>query len=62
MVLYARGLAGRVSVTAVHAVCIVLSADEVGDCLAVLGSIWRDSVRAYAAVIKRSLWTVSERT
>jgi hypothetical protein len=55
MVLCARGLAGRVSVTAVHAVRIGLSADEVGDCLAVLGGVRRHSVCAYAAVIEGSL-------
>jgi hypothetical protein len=60
MVLCACGLASRVSITAVHAVCIVLSADEVGDCLAVLGSVRRQTIRTYAAVVEGSLETVNE--
>ena len=41
MILCTRGLAGRVSITVADTVCIVLSADVVWDCLAVLGGVWR---------------------
>ena len=61
MVLSAGGLAGRVPITAVDAVCIVLSADEVGDCLTVLGSVRRQSVGADTAVSESSLQNISDR-
>jgi hypothetical protein len=57
--LYTRRLAGRVSITAVDTVCIVLGADVVWDCLAVLRGVRRLSVRADAAVVEGSLQTMS---
>jgi hypothetical protein len=60
VILSARRLAGRVSVAAVDAVRVVLSADEVGYCLTVLGSIRRLSIVTYAAVVEGSLHPVSD--
>ena len=60
MILSARRLAGRDSVAVIDAVCIVLSADEVGHRLAVLGSIRRLSIVTYAAVVEGSLRIVSD--